>query len=353
MDNPSNLHRVHGGVKDENILDFSISVNPFLPEFVLQKLEKKFQNLRRYTYVEWLEGEFRKHFGSNSVITGGATEAFHILGWTLMENAHVIIPSPNYTEYERVATFKAKEIIKVNYVEAKEIELDILKNVLETTATKLKKHKKIIVITGNPNNPTGIYKDYSILLEWSLSKYETDVIFVIDEAFIDFVPEKLRIELDERIYPNLIVIRSFTKILGLPGVRVGYVKSVQFKELFEKYRMPWAIGGDGYTLLEAIMENKEKYENFVRQTQQYFAEQRERFSEFIYFPSLTNYIVVKVGDVKKFIVKLNEKRMHARPMFDFGMNDSVRIGLKRPEHNEKILKFLILWTKEMKKWINQ
>ncbi len=353
MDNPSNLHRVHGGVKDENILDFSISVNPFLPEFVLQKLEKKFQNLRRYTYVEWLEGEFRKHFGSNSVITGGATEAFHILGWTLMENAHVIIPSPNYTEYERVARFKAKEIVKVNYIEAKEIEFDILKNTLEAIANKLRKYGKIILITGNPNNPTGIYKDYSILLEWSLSKYETDVIFVIDEAFIDFVPEKLRIELDERIYPNLIVIRSFTKILGLPGVRVGYVKSVQFKELFEKYRMPWAIGGDGYTLLEAIMENKEKYENFVRQTQQYFAEQRERFSEFIYFPSLTNYIVVKVGDVKKFIVKLNEKRMHARPMFDFGMNDSVRIGLKRPEHNEKILKFLILWTKEMKKWINQ
>jgi len=348
LDKPSNFHRVHGGIKDEDVLDFSISVNPFVPEFVLQKLGKKFQNLRRYTYVELLEEEFRKHFGSDSVIIGGATEAFHILGWTLMEDAHVIIPTPNYTEYERVATFRGKQIIKVNYVEAGEIELDILKNILETTANKLKRRKKIIVITGNPNNPTGIYKDYSILLEWSLSKYGTDVIFVIDEAFIDFVPEKLRIELDERIYPNLIVIRSFTKILGLPGVRVGYVKSVQFKELFEKYRMPWAIGGDGYTLLEAIVGNKQKYEYFVRQTQQYFAEQRERFSEFVCYPSLTNYIVVKVGDVEKFIAKLNKERMHARTMFDFGIDDSIRIGLKKPEENERILKFLILW-KEAKR----
>lgn len=284
----------------------------------------------------------------NAKIGYGATEAFHILGWTLMEDAHVIIPTPNYTEYERVATFKAKEIIKVNYVEAREIELDILKNTLETTATKLKEHKKIIVITGNPNNPTGIYKDYSTLLDWSLNRYGTDVIFIIDEAFIDFVPEKMRIELDEKIYPNLILVRSFTKILGLPGVRVAYVKSSQFKGLFEKYRMPWAIGGDGYTLLEAIVENKQNYEYFVRQTQQYFAEQRERFSEFIYYPSLTNYIVVKVGDVKKFIAKLNKEHMHAREMFDFGINDSVRIGLKKPEDNEKMLDFLILWTKEMK-----
>ena len=348
MKGANNFRKFHGGIKDEDILDFSISVNPFVPGFILQVLNKKLQNLRRYTYTEWVEELFRKYFGNNSVIVGGATEAFHILGWTLMEDAHVIIPTPNYTEYGRVATFKAKEIIKVNYVEAKEIELDILKNVLETTATKLKKHKKIIVITGNPNNPTGICKDYSILLDWSLNRYETDVIFIIDEVFIDFVPEKMRIELDEKIYPNLILVRSFTKILGLPGVRVGYVKSSQFKELFEKYRMPWAIGGDGYTLLEAIVENKQNYEYFVRQTQQYFAEQRERFSEFIYYPSLTNYIVVKVGDVKKFIAKLNKEHMHAREMFDFGINDSVRIGLKKPEDNEKMLDFLILWTKEMK-----
>lgn len=52
---------MHGGVKDENVIDFSISVNAFVPDFII--LEDNFKYEKKYTYVEWIEEDFRKIFG--------------------------------------------------------------------------------------------------------------------------------------------------------------------------------------------------------------------------------------------------------------------------------------------------
>ena len=84
---------MHGGVKEENVVDFSISVNTFIPDFII--LEDNLKYEKKYTYVEWIEEDFRKIFGEESIIIAGATEAFHIIGWTIMRDASVIIPQPN------------------------------------------------------------------------------------------------------------------------------------------------------------------------------------------------------------------------------------------------------------------
>lgn len=334
----------HGGIKDESILDFSISVNPFVPEFILKALTNALTNLRRYTYVEWIEEDFRKHFGEDSIIVAGATEAFQILGWTLMEDSKIIIPTPNYTEYERVANFKSREVSKPNYLVAEKLEIEILKKSIENSCPS--KKERTVVITGNPNNPTGVFEDYSEILRWSLEKYGTDVIYVIDEAFIDFVPSNLRRDLNVKAYPNLVIVRSFTKILGLPGVRIGYILSSTFKEHFERYRAPWGIGGDGYTVLKALIENIEEYKKFVRQSQEFFTSERMRFAQFKYIQSLTNYITIRVGNVEKFVKILNDNKMHVRTLHDFGMYECVRLGLRTKEENDKVLECLKFWFKE-------
>ncbi|MGC9771024.1 aminotransferase class I/II-fold pyridoxal phosphate-dependent enzyme [Fervidobacterium islandicum] len=344
--NTKRLRNFHGGIKDEHIVDFSISVNPFVPEFLLEALNHSLKNLKRYTYVEWIEEDFRKYFGKDAVVLAGATEAFQILAFTLMNNRTVLIPEPNYTEYERVARFGAKEIVKVNYILYGTIKLEILKKAIEKLTENF---NKVVLITGNPNNPTGMYEDYSELLRWSLENYGSDVLFVLDEAFVDFVPEELRKSVGIEKYPNTIIVRSFTKVLGLPGVRVGYVRSIEFRDLFEKYRMPWGIGGDGFTILDALIKNIDSYFNFLKNTHSYFKKERQKFEQYMLFLSVTNFITIKVGNVENFIERFHKMKMHARRMYDFGMKDCVRIGLKDENSNDKLLEFLKEWKKEQQK----
>lgn len=135
---------MHGGIRDETLVDFSISVNPMVPDF-FNELDKKVRRyVRRYNYAEWLEKDFRKFFGDDAVIVAGATEALHIFGWSAFKNATTIIPQPAYSEYERVAKFSSSRVLTPWIVENGRINLDILRNVIYKEALQ---GEKIFCIT--------------------------------------------------------------------------------------------------------------------------------------------------------------------------------------------------------------
>jgi histidinol-phosphate aminotransferase len=327
---------VHGGINDETLLDFSISVNPFIPQFIQEALENsiKFQN--RYTYVEWAEEDFKKHFGQDSVIVAGTTEALHILGWTVMKNATVVIPQPNYTEYERVASFSAKNIIKPWTFQQDE---DYFAKIDKTIEKEYKQGGKIVLITGNPNNPTGSYTDFSEFSKYCMRKYGNDVLIIIDESFVDFVqPGRTQSSPPS----NTILLRTFTKILGIPGVRIGYVRS-NLTDLFKKYRMPWAIGGTGYSVVKSVTKNYNEYLDFVIQSAQYFEKERSKFKKLTKLESKTNYLVIEVKDADAFQIFAHANKLHVRVMKDFGMESCVRIGLRRETENDKMRKVIEEW----------
>ncbi|ODN30524.1 aminotransferase class I/II-fold pyridoxal phosphate-dependent enzyme [Fervidobacterium thailandense] len=327
---------MHGGVRDETLIDFSISVNPFVPSF-LKELEKKVQRyVKRYNYAEWLEQDFRKFFGDDAVIVAGATEALHIFGWTVFKGATVIIPRPAYSEYERVAKFTASKVLTPWILEEGQLNLDILRGVIYSEVLR---GEKIFVLLGNPNNPTGIYKPLALFIQHIAEELDNQVEFIIDEAFIDFVPQLEREELSTSCLSNLTLVRTFTKILGLPGIRVGYVTG-SLSKLVEHYRMPWAIGADGFALIEQILENYESFKTFLKESASFFETQRAMFSKFACFNSKTNYFVLSVGDVDKFLTEAHAKRMHFRRMEDFGLPECVRVGLKDEVTNSKLMEFL-------------
>lgn len=332
---------MHGGINDEMLIDFSISVNPFIPDFVVKALKESVKYEKMYTYVEWLEDEFRKKFGIDSVIVAGATEAFHIIGWTFMKDAVVIIPEPNYTEYERVARFSASKIVKIRVFQSEE---DYFERIDKVIFEERKNSSRCVLITGNPNNPTGEYTDFSDFAKDIYKKYGKEVLIILDEAFIDFVPKDEQFELCELDnLDNLIIVRTFTKILGVPGVRIGYVKSRSFKEIFEKYRMPWGIGGSGYAVLKSLMENFDDYEAFLSESSEYFKKEREEFKNFSFFNSKTNYLVIDVGDSEEFQKFMHRNGLHVRTMEDFGMDGFVRVGLKDRVANEKLRRLVEEW----------
>ncbi|KAF2956982.1 aminotransferase class I/II-fold pyridoxal phosphate-dependent enzyme [Marinitoga sp. 38H-ov] len=325
----------HGGIKDKNIIDFSISVSPLIPNWIDKVFEDSKDNLNKYTYVEWIEEDFKKIFGKNSVILSGATESFHIIGHVIMKDSIVIIPTPNYTEYERIAKFNNNEIVKVDSLKfggyTEEFYDYLLKYIIKI---REKTNKKIIFITGNPNNPTG---QFVRLAEFTKKLLEYDILIIYDEAFIDFSEDNPEI-IDETIQ-----IRTFTKSFGIPGIRVGYVISSKYTEEFLKYRQPWNIGVLGYSFLENLLKND--FLNDLKKMRIYIKKEINKFKEYMSYCTQTNYFTIKT-DPKKFLEKSKKYGIYVRDTSDMGLNNHVRIGIKNNKDNEFLLNFL---RKELKK----
>ncbi len=311
---------IHGGVK-ENLLDFSISINPYIPAWSRAVFLKFPKTVCRYNYVEWIEDAFCNIYGTDAVVLAGITEALQILSFTLIDNASVVIPSPCYSEYERISSFKAKKIVKIPPIKG---EMD-LSSAFDTAKNLRKNGEKTVLIFANPSNPTGSY--FRGITEDIEELISIGIIVIIDEAFIDFVKNS-----DKCINTGAIIMKSFTKSYGMPGIRIGYIKSKQFGKLFKAHRMPWAVGTSGYLFLEQILTDKGK---FLTQSLHKIWNEYRRFEE-IGLKTDCNFGCIKVSSANDAEKKLDRFGIHVRNCSSFGFYDKIRISIKTPEENDML-----------------
>ena len=309
----------HGGTPREDLLDFSISVNPYIPKWA----EKMFEECRRlspkYSHIDWLDEIFSEVYGKDAVILAGATEAFQIIGFTLMNEAEVVIPFPSYGEFKRVASFRA---IKIH------TGLDLFDSFKLSKKISIS-GKKVILIFSSPNNPTGLCVPKETA-EWIEEAEEAGVTVVVDEAFGDFVEEPVEI-----CTSKTIKIRSFTKSYGMPGIRVGYVKS-SFSKLFRKYRAPWAIGACGYTFVGYLIKDGGK---FLQKTMPSIWKERKRFKAFG-MKTDANFGMIEVGNAMTFQRKLDDLGIHVRSCESFGISSAVRLSVRTKDENDRLFQAL-------------
>ncbi len=317
---------IHGGSERDDIIDFSISVNPYTPVWKNELFELCKKSSRKYTYIEWLEEDFKSVFGNNAIVLAGATEALQIIGFIIMDGASVVIPTPSYGEYERVAKFRALSIVKVPPKDDLALDLESAFKIAE----KLSKTRKTVLIFGNPTNPTGSYASEQIK-DWIYHLSCKGVIVIIDEAFIDFVKERYTID-----NPRVIRLRTFTKSYGMPGIRVGYVLTEEFKKTFEDYRAPWAIGACGYAFLKYLLRDKGI---FLKHSLPKIWKESERFKN-IGVLTDANFGCLKVKNAKEIQALLDKNRIHVRSCESFGITDYVRISIRTPKENDKLFKLI-------------
>ncbi len=163
----------------------------------------------------------------NIVVTAGITQALNILSRVLLcEGDEVILSDPTYVGFEDAVKKRKAKIIKVP------LKVDYHQDFDEILASFTTQTKMIFVC--NPNNPTGVLEINE--LTSFLEQVSDEIIIVIDEAYIDYVRDSERYSginlLTEK--KNVIVLRTFSKIYGLAGLRVGYV--VTSEEITKKMR---------------------------------------------------------------------------------------------------------------------
>jgi histidinol-phosphate aminotransferase len=201
-----------------------------------------------------------------------------------------------------------------------------------------------IIYLGNPNNPTGtIYRH----AEWKrfLAKVPQRVVIVADEAYFEFVrdaeyPDSLEDHDGARL---IITLRTFSKIFGLAGMRVGYgVARPDIITLLNKVRQPFNITSLAQVAVAAGMDDIDHVNNTLRVNREGMEYLEGAFARLnvAYVPSQANFILAEVGDGRAVFDKLLHMGVIVRPMHGYGFPRHVRISVGLPEENRRLIEAL-------------
>ena len=310
---PVEFKALHGGAREEGLLDFSASLNPYPPEWVDDMFERAKALSNRYIYWEKLEEELSNLIGENVTVTAGITEALYLIGiLTMKGRGKAIIPEHTYEEYERIARIFDAEVIKAP-------------NDPEKLAEFVE--GKSIIFFCNPNNPDGRFYPPKKLKPLIQAVEDTNSLLVLDEAFIDFVKDAKSPEGE-----NIVKLRTFTKNYGLPGIRVGYI--IGFSEVFKSVRMPWSIGSTGYAFLEFVIRDEFQH---LKKTMPLIWSEKERIEKALNVKSDANFFIKNVGDAKRAVEFFKKRRIAVRDCTSFGLPEYIRFSVRKREENERLI----------------
>lgn len=149
----------------------------------------------------------------NILVSAGSSFLLELITkYVSLDKGHIIIPDPSFTIFAPIAEFlgMSKSVIELN--DKKKIDLEKMKS-------SIQKDTKLIYIC-NPNNPTGDLLSRAEI-ENFIKSIPDNIIILVDEAYIEFTTQKSLSDLVD-IYKNLIVTRTFSKLYGFAGARLGY-----------------------------------------------------------------------------------------------------------------------------------
>jgi histidinol-phosphate aminotransferase len=198
-----------------------------------------------------------------------------------------------------------------------------------------------IVFVANPNNPTGTSQLPDQLARF-IGAVPGSVLLVLDEAYIEFMEQSLDLlpEVRSGLRPNLLLTRTFSKIHGLAGVRLGYgIGHPDFIAELEKLRQPFNVNLVAQAGALAAIEDSAHAEatrrNNSRGLKLLAREFRQLGLEFI--PSSANFILVRVGEGQRVFTLMQQMGIIVRPMASYDLPEWIRITVGTPKQNRRCL----------------
>ncbi|MGH7864554.1 MAG: histidinol-phosphate transaminase [Candidatus Binataceae bacterium] len=215
-------------------------------------------------------------------------------------------------------------------------DLDAMAAAIDTTTR--------MVFLGNPNNPTGtIFRK----ADWKrfLGRVPEEVIVVADEAYFEFVrdpeyPDSLDDHNGKRL---LVTTRTFSKIFGLAGLRVGYaIAREDIVAMLNNVRQPFNVTSLAQVAALAGMDDAEHVRRTIAVNSDGMNYLQGEFTRLrlSFIPSHANFMLVEVGDGRAIFDKLLGKGVIVRPMNGYGLPRHVRISVGLPEENRRLIQAL-------------
>lgn len=201
-----------------------------------------------------------------------------------------------------------------------------------------------VVWIANPTNPTGNFLPYPELKAF-LAAVPSNVAVVLDEAYNEYLPPSERVETQTWVeeFPNLVVTRTFSKVYGLAGLRIGYaVASSEVADLMNRVRQPFNVNNLALVAAIAALDDHvfiaESYELNRQGMEQIVAGLKRLGLEHI--PAHGNFVTFAVADGAAINGKLLRQGVIVRPIAGYGLPNHLRVTIGLERENARFLEAL-------------
>ena len=354
-------HGQHGGdiYRNEIIYDFSININPLgMPEAVRHALREGMDAWERYPDPECrkLTKKLADYYGlpASWVICGsGAADLIYQLA-LFCKPKQALVTAPAFSEYEGALRAAGCRIL---YEELKKEE-DFRVN-FGRMAERIDGDTEL-VFACNPNNPTGMMADGKELLVLAEACRKHHAVLVIDECFCELSDRPVTGSFLPFLkqYPEVLVLRAFTKTYAMAGLRLGYgiCSSRKLLDGIRSVRQPWSVSVPAQQAGEAALGQGEYLEEaraLIRRERERLKAGLERLG-FAVYPSETNYLLFQDCREKEhgnLWEELCRTKLLIRDCSNYrGLGQGFyRICVKTQEDNELLLEYLKDIIKKEKK----
>ncbi|MCS7243950.1 MAG: histidinol-phosphate transaminase [Candidatus Calescibacterium sp.] len=326
------------GDKDVKILKLASNENlAGVNRKILKKLKKDLENVHYYPddSMYYLIDSLSKFYGIDSQhisVGNGAVELIRYIYQVLIKEGDVIFtPHPTFAIY----------YIDSNLFGAKHLTYDLSSPNYDIKASDMiekiellhqKGIKVKLAVICSPNNPTGSIITNSDLLEFLDYTLKNRIVVILDEAYFEFVDHydyhdgvKLVKE-----YENLIVLRTFSKVFSLAGLRIGVAFSNPYIiKAINNVRLPFNVN---YLAQRAVIYSLQNYKSLLKSIkrvvkEKYYIYQRLNEMGIEFIPTFANFIAIKVEDHIKVYNDLLLKGIIVRPASDMNMGSYIRVTI--------------------------
>ena len=278
---------------------------------------------------------------TNEIVIGnGSDEIIDMMGKAFIRQGDNCVGiTPTFSVYKFTTLSNGADFIGVGEGEVRASLDDLAKAVNDKTR---------VAFICNPNNPTGSYYTEAEIRDF-LKKVPQNVLVFLDEAYAEFAtaPDYPNMAKFVREYPNLFVNRTFSKIYGLAGLRVGYAFSnAEVIRALWKVKPPFDVNQAAQVAAIAALGDKEHVQATRKMNTDGIAVLTREFEalKLRVLPTQANFICVKIGErAKELVAFLEQNGMIVRGLTSFGMPEYIRVTVGKPEENAFLMELVKKW----------
>ncbi|MGL4818458.1 MAG: pyridoxal phosphate-dependent aminotransferase [Bacilli bacterium] len=332
--------------------DFSVNCNPYADELCIEaEIIRALPKIRIYPdpHYRTLRNQLAARFdvAANSFFVGnGAAEVLSlILSGLAATRVGLVVPS--FSLYERVLTSCGART--TYYSLNAETDFDVSPTLIKKMACE-----NDVVVLCHPNNPNGRMLSADVCETIVQRSKKGEALFIVDEAFIDFIPNGVSLLMEASRCAHLIVVRSLTKMWGIPGIRFGFaVSHPRVVEELNVRATDWRV----HALSEAVVDWCYAQTTFVADSQLRIIEERKRVVHELQqrgvhvFRSDANFLLCRIPGIPARSVqeRLAQDGLLIRncSMYRGLSEEDWRMGIRLPRDNQR---FVVAIEKLMEEW---
>ncbi|HUY11043.1 MAG TPA: aminotransferase class I/II-fold pyridoxal phosphate-dependent enzyme [Candidatus Dormibacteraeota bacterium] len=336
------------GVAAAGLLDFSANINPLgPPPSVVRAMQNALGSpisLAPYPHPTALPlrcalaAKHETHADGIVVANGSsatidaAVRAFGARG--------CVLPIPAFSEYERALNAAGAAIYRVGLNDLFVPRIDSIEEMFARSGARL-------CLLSHPHNPSGVIYELDLLIELYALCTRYGAMLALDEAFIDYAPERSLIGEASRL-PNLIVLRSLTKFYGIAGVRIGYAVASEANAAAMRAVLPtWSVGVLDIAAALAAIDDEAFAQTTLATNQEAREHLRERLTAAgtLVYQSAANFLLVELpisaesmdAFLHRLVVDFQIVVRDTRSYDGLATRSCIRVAVRTPSENERLV----------------